>query len=230
MRAPTVLPSLLLVAFALAGCSGGGSDDPAADAAPGPSASSTSAAPPPPPLPTSDTLHFLAAPDMAPALPAGSAEVSTPVSFGDFGGGGGGQGPENRGAEWRHPVERRTNVTAGEVRIWVEIKETMLHNPSTPVQAACTWSLTLSLGADNNDVQACVQEPPGPINPGTKELVFPITLPSAIELEANETITVRLERSGFSLSADNAVDALSGSAEHDSLVRLAGLKEPIRPS
>lgn len=224
MRVPATLALLALLASSLAGCSGGGDEEPADR--PSSSASSTSTALPPPPLPTSDTLHFLAAPDMAPALPDGSSEVSTPVTVAGFDNGGQGQG--GLGAEWRHKVERATNVTAGEVHIWVEIKETMLHTPDNQVRPTCTWSVTVAIGADNPAIVGCIQEPPGPINPGTKELSFSLALSSPIELEANETVTVRLERSGFSLSAENAVDAKSGSADRDSRIRLQGLKEPIR--
>lgn len=222
MRVPAVLT---LLAVLVAGCSGG---DPA-DSGPVPAATmSSSTAPAPPPLPTSDTLHFLAAPDVAPALPSGSTEVATPVTVGNFGQGG--QGPDAQGAEWRHVIERATNVSAGEVRIWIVIKETLFVAPDNQAAPTCAWSLTVEIGADVGAIQACLQEPPGPINPGTKELVFPLPIASAINLEANETIMVRLERDGFSLSANNAVDALSGSAERDSRIRLAGLREPIRPS
>ncbi|MEA3166878.1 MAG: hypothetical protein QOJ26_1752, partial [Thermoplasmata archaeon] len=215
---------LLVLAASLAGCSGGG--DSGGDAQPTLSSTMTSTAPPPPPLPTSDTMHFLDAPHMAPALPDGSTEVATPVTVGNFGQGG--QGPNGQGAEWRHSVERPTNVTGGEVNVWIEVKETLFEQPDNPVRPNCSWSLTVEIGSDIDPIEACVQEPAGPINPGTKELVFQLPVSSPIELEANETITVRLERSGFSLSANNAVDALSGSAEHDSGIRLAGLKEPIR--
>ena len=223
MRLPSTLALLVLLASALAGCSGG---DEGGAAPPPASASSTSTAPPPPPLPTSDTLHFLAAPDMAPALPDGSSEVSTPVTVGGFDNGG--QGPETQGAEWRHQVERPTNVTGGEVHVWIEVKETMLHTPDNQVRPTCTWRLTVEIGADNNAIVGCIQEPAGPINPGTKELTFDLAFASPIELEANETITVRLERNGFSLRANNAVDAKSGSADRDSRILLKGLKEPIR--
>ena len=224
MRVPVTLALLVLLASGLAGCSGG--DDPAPAARPTTSMG-LSTAPPPPPLPTSDTLHFLAAPDMAPALPDGSSEASTPVTVGGFDNGGG-QGPANQGAEWRYKVERATNVSTGEVHIWVEVKETMLHFPDNQVRPTCTWSLTVAIGADNAAIEGCIQEPAGPINPGIKELTFTVAPASPIELEANETITVRLERSGFSLSANNAVDAKSGSADHDSRIMLKGLKEPIR--
>lgn len=215
-----VLAAFLLLAVALSGCG----DDTADGGGPVASSSSASSAPPPPPLPTSDTLHFLAAPEMATALPSGGTEATTPVTVGNFGQ----QGNQPEGAEWRHTVERPTNVTEGEVRIWIEVKETLFHTPDSPATPSCTWSLTVAVGADNGELQTCVQEPAGPINPGTKELVFALAIATPIELEANETITVRLERSGFSLSANNAVDALSGSAEHDSRIRLAGLREPIR--
>jgi hypothetical protein len=224
-----LLAAVALLALFLAGCSGGdgggggnGGESPAA------SASSSSTTPPPPPLPTSDTLHFLAAPEMAPALPPGSTETATPVTVGDFGNPGG-QGPENQGAEWRRQVERATNVTAGEVHVWVNVKETLLHMPDSPARPSCTWSLTVEIGADNPAIEGCIQEPAGPINPGIKELVFTVVLGSPIELETGETVLVRLERSGFSLSPNNAVDALSGSAEHDSRITLRGLAEPIRP-
>ena len=223
MRVPPAFPLLVLLVSALAGCSGGDDQEPANR--PLSSAPSTSAAPPPPPLPTSDTLHFLAAPEMAPALPDGGSEVSTPVTVGNFGNG---QGPEAQGAEWRYKVERATNVSTGEVHIWIEIKETLLHMPDNQALPSCTWSLTVALGADNPEILGCIQEPPGPINPGVKELTFTVAPASPIELEANETVTVRLERAGFSLSANNAVDAKSGSADRDSRIRLQGLKEPIR--
>jgi hypothetical protein len=225
VRLPALAASLALLALLVSGCSDGGSDDGGA----APTASLTSStAPPPPPLPTSDTLHFLASPDMAPALPSGSSEVATPVTVGNFGQGG--QGPDAEGAEWRHSVERPTNVSAGEVHLWIVVKETLFVAPDNQAMPTCAWSLTVELGADVEAIEACLQEPPGPINPGTKELVFPLAIASAIELEANETITVRLERAGFSLSPNNAVDALSGSADHDSRIRLAGLREPIRPA
>jgi hypothetical protein len=218
-----VLAALCLLAVLVAGCSGG---DPDGGSLATTLTQSSSTAPPPPPLPTSDTLHFLASPDMAPALPVGSAEVATPVTVGNFGQGG--QGADAQGAEWRHVVERATNVSAGEVHLWIVVKETLFVAPDNQVAPTCAWSLTVEVGADIDPIQACLQEPPGPINPGTKELVFTLGIASAIELEANETITVRLERAGFSLSPNNAVDALSGSADHDSRIRLAGLKEPIR--
>lgn len=226
MRVPTAPTLLVLLTAALAGCSGGGSDDGATPAPMSGSLSSTT--PPPPPLPTSDTLHFLIAPDMAPALPEGSAESATPVTVGNFGQGGGGQGPDNEGAEWRHVVEARTNATAGEVHIWIQVKETLLQQPDNQAFPQCSWALTVELGADLAPIEACIQEPPGPVNPGTKELVFQLILDSPVELEANETIMVRLERAGFSLSPNNAVDALSGSADHDSRIVLKGLREPIR--
>jgi hypothetical protein len=221
MRVPLVV---CLLALSLAGCSG--NDDDGAPAVAAPSATSTSTAPPPPPLPTSDTMHFLAAPSMAAALPSDSSESTTPVTVGNFGQGG--QGPDMQGAEWSHKVERGANVTAGEVHVWIVIKETLFEQPDNQVRPSCSWLLTVNLGEDIDPIQSCLHEPPGPVNPATKELTFPLGITSAIELEANETITVRLERSGFSLSANNAVDALSGSADHDSRVKLAGLREPIR--
>lgn len=224
MRLPTAPVLLVLLTAALAGCSGGGDEGGSPPTAP--TASMSSTAPAPPPLPTSDALHFLTAPDMAPALPEGSVESATPVTVGNFGQNG--QGPDDTGAEWRHVVERPTNVTSGEVHVWIQVKETLLQQPDSQAFPQCSWSLTVSIGADTEPVEACINEPVGPVNPVTKELVFQLTIGEPIELEANETITVRLERAGFSLSANNAVDALSGSPEHDSRIQLAGLKEPIR--
>lgn len=218
------LAAAALLALALAGCSGGSPDDPAPPGG-GPTSSSTmttTAAP----VPTSDTLHFLAAPQMAPRLPAGSSESATPVTVGNFGQ----QGPnEPQGAEWSYTVRAATNVTAAEVHVWVSIKEQMFENPGTPAQPQCTWRLTAAIGADVQPIQSCVNEPLGPINPGTKELVYSLVFESPIELEANETVSVRLERSAFSLSPNNAVDALSGSADHDSRIVLRGLREPAPP-
>lgn len=213
-----LLAVVALLTLALAGCSGGSPDDPSPPAG---SSSSSSATAAPAPVPTSDTLHFLAAPAMAPALPPGSSESATPVTVGNFG-----QAQPRAGADWAYSVTAPTNVTAGEAHLWIDVKETMYESPSPPGQTQCTWRLTAEVGADIQPIQACVNEPIGPINPGTKELVFTIVLGSPVDLEANETIQVRLERAAFSLSANNAVDALSGSAEHDSRITLRGLKEP----
>ena len=217
------LAALLALAFLLAGCSGGGSDDGGAPTAS--STPSTSAAPPPPPVPTTDTLHFLAAPTMTPLVPTGSDE-RTPVTTANFGGGPGGQ--QQPGAVWRHVVTQPTNITGAEVHTWVDIKEQMFDTRTDPVQPRCTWSIRLEVGLDTEPAVACVNEQVGPINPGVKELVFTLVLDGKIELEANETIQVTLSRTAFSLSANNAVDALSGSAEHDSRVILKGLKEPMK--
>lgn len=212
--------ALLAVCLVLSGCSGGGSSAPTATSS---SSSMTSAAPPP--VPTSDTLHFLAAPDAAPVLPSGSAEATTPVTVANFGGpGGGGTAPQ--GARWTYVVRSHTNVTGGEVHLWINIKETMFDNPGTPAQPQCTWHLVVALGSDNDPVSSCINEPAGPISAATKELVYPLVLDAPREMEANETITVHLTRTAFSLSAQNAVDALSGSTDHDSRIVLKGLHEP----
>ena len=218
-----IVLALLLVALSLAGCSdGGGSDDPA-DA---PSVSATTTGPPPKPVVTSDTLHLLALPDMAPVLPEGSNEYSTPTMSGNFGGGGGGQG-DDEPEGWSYEVQQATNVTGGEIRIWVEIVETMYQVPDPRPDSTCTWILQLELGADNDADVPCLTEPAGPINPGTKELVFSFLATDAFELEQNETVFVRLDRRAFSLSTNNAVNILSGSEAHDSRVQLDGLKEIV---
>lgn len=220
MRIPSVL---LVLALALAGCSGGGDDggSPPASSL----ASSTSTAPPPPPVPRTDTLHFLEAPKMTAIAPTGG-DVRSPVATANFGGGPG--GPEQElGATWMHQVTTPTNITNAEIHVWVDIKEQMFDTRTEPLQPRCTWALQLSLGSDTETIVSCINEPPGPINPGVKELVFTAVLDGAIELEANETVTVLLSRTAFSLSPNNAVDALSGSAEHDSRIVLKGLKEPL---
>jgi hypothetical protein len=219
MRA--LLAAAALLALALAGCSGGSPDPAAPSGATGSSSSTmTSTAPP---VPTSDTLHFLGAPQMAPRLPSGSSETATPVTVGNFGQNG---GPQPVGAEWTYAVKAATNVTAAEVHVWITIKETLFDNPGTPTQPQCTWRLTAAIGADIPPIVSCINEPAGPINAGTKELTYPLVLGSPVELEGNETIRVRLDRSAFSLSPNNSVDALSGSADHDSRILLKGLKEP----
>jgi hypothetical protein len=212
---------LAVLAFLLAGCSGGGGgDDPPAAV----SSTSTSTGPAPPPVPTTDTLHLMEAPAMSTVVPTGS-DVRTPVGFANGGGFGQQDGPV---ARWAYQVSVPTNVTGGEVHVWVEIKEQMLDSPSSPLNQQCTWRLTTGIGGDTQALTNCVNEPVGAISPGVKELVFTLVLQGPIELEANETITVTLSRSSFSPSPNNAVDALSGSAEHDSRVTLRGLKEPIK--
>lgn len=221
MRPTAALALLGLLAVSLAGCSGGGDDGSGTPQAG--SSSSTSTAPPPPPRPTTETLHFLAAPDMSTVLPG--SESRTPVGFG--GGGGPGPGGGQPPARWTYQVTTATNVTGGEVHVWVDVKETMVETPSPPGQTPCTWQLTVNVGGDTAPLEHCANEPPGPINVGVRELVFSLVLTNAIDMEANETIIVTLTRSAFSLSANNAVDALSGSEAHDSRITLRGLKEPI---
>lgn len=217
MRGLAVLACLTVL---LAGCSGGdGGDSPS-----GPSGSmtSTSTGPAPPPVPTTDTLHFLEGPMMT-ALPPTGSDVRTPVGFSD----GGPDGNQRPGATWSHVVTVATNVTGAEVHVWVEVLEQMLEAPTLPPATQCTWQLTTAIGGDTVPITSCINEPPGPISPGVKELVFSLVLQGNVEFEVGETITVGLARNAFSASANNAVDALSGSIEHDSRITLRGLKEPL---
>jgi hypothetical protein len=220
--------ALLAVAFlavALAGCADGGSDD---TTAPGPasSASSSTTGPPPKPVVTSDTLHLLAAPEMALMLPEGSQESETGTA-GDFGGPGGGGGGQEPPATWRFQVRANSTVTTAEIRVWIDVRDTLLQpvDPRTP-QDTCTWFVLLELGSDGSQDRACLAEPPGPINPGTKELIFELVGLDA-ELEVNETVMFRFTRRAFSASADDSVFVLSGSTDHDSRLVLKGLKEPV---
>lgn len=217
------LAALLSLAFLLAGCSGGGGDEG------GPTVATSSASGtvtgPPPPVPRTDTLHLLEGPMMTPVPPTGGSDVRTPVGFAGGGGPGGGQqGPT---ARWQYQVTEPTNVTGGEVRIWVEVKEQMLPAPFNPAAPPCTWQLTTRIGGGSEPLVNCANEPAGPIAPGIRELTFMLVLQGPISLEANETVTVTLGRTAFSASTNNAVDALSGSTEHDSRIQLRGLKEPL---
>lgn len=218
MRTTVLLASLALL---LAGCSGGEGDDPPA-AAPPPSGSISSTAAPPP-VPTTDTLHLLLGPAMTTVPPTGSDE-RTPVGFGD----GGPDGNQAGAAVWAHQVTRAGNVTAAEVHVWVDVKEQMVDFPGTPLREACTWRLETRIGQDQEPIVGCINEPAGVVAVGVKELVFNLVLQGPIELEANETVSLALSRSAFSPSPNNAVDALSGSAEHDSRAILRGLQEPVR--
>lgn len=215
---------LFVLAFALAGCSdsGGSTDAPIAS-----SSSTTTTGPPPKPVVTSDTLHLLAPPQMALALPSGSSEVSTPATTGFNGPGGGGGGQDDPGAAWSYVVTAPSNVSGAQVNIWIEITETLVPSPFTnPTQPACTWILVLELGADGEPEFGCLAEPTGPINPGVKELVFTFA-GLGTEMEVNETIHVEFRRTAFSASANNSVFVLSGSTDHDSRVKLNGFKDPI---
>ena len=216
MRLPA---ALLVAALLLAGCSGSGGKAPAG-ATPASSSSTTSTGPPPPPRPTSDTLHLLEMPRMAPALPSGGAEVATPVGFANGGGAGAAQ------SRWNYVVRHGTNITGGEAHIWVNVKETLIVT-TNPAQPQCTWQLTVLVGADNAPLNPCINEQAGTVQPGIKELVFPLTVDSPIQTEQNESISLGLARSGFSLSTNNAVDLLSGSSDHDSRLQLKGLAEEI---
>jgi hypothetical protein len=209
--------ALLACCLVLSGCSSNKAATPPAVV---PSLSSPSGPPPPPP-PTSDTLHLMAPPEMLTALPSGGSESATPVGFG------GGNGPGQQqmvNGKWSYLVKHSTNVTGGEAHIWVNVKETLIEE-SNPAQPQCSWRLVLAVGSDNNPITPCINEATGPVNPGIKELVFALTVDSPIQTEANETVTVQLQRSGFSASTNNAVDLLSGSSDHDSRIQLKGLKE-----
>lgn len=222
-----LVAALLAASLALAGCSDS-SDDTGSTGAATSSSTSTSTGPPPKPVVLSDTLHFLAPPEMAPALPDGSSETSTPAvsGFGGPGGGGGGQQDE-QGPEWTYVVGTAANVSNAEVHVWIEITETLVPSPFTnPTQPACTWILFLQLGADDEGDMGCLTEPAGPISPGTKELVFNFVGLDA-ELELNETITASFFRTAFSTSMNTPVNVLSGSSDHDSRAILGGLKEPV---
>ena len=172
----------------------------------------------------SDTLHLLAPPDMAPALPEGSSEVSTPTST--FGGG---PGQDENPAQWSYQLTGSGNVSNAVVTVWIEIVDTLFPpapNPTNPAGSSCAWYVSLALGADSQPRFACLSEPVGPINPGTKELVFALVGLDA-ELEQNETVTLAFGRNAFSPSPENSVFVLSGSAEHDSRIELKGLGEPV---
>lgn len=215
--------ALALFTAALAGCADGGSDD-APSPGSGSSASSSTTGPPPKPVVLSDTLHLLAPPEMALALPEGSQESSTGTSMGFGPGGGGGDQPQ---AQWAFQVRANSTVTAAEIHVWIEIRDTLVQpvDPRTP-QDTCTWIAVLALGSDGAEERACLAEPPGPINAGTRELVFDLVGLDG-ELEVNETVTFSFHRRAFSASADDSVFVLSGSEAHDSRLVLKGLKEPV---
>jgi hypothetical protein len=171
---------------------------------------------------------MLDAPHMAPLLPSGSSESSAGVSPRQ--GGGPIAGPRQAGgARWSYAVTTPTNLTGGEAHVWVNVKETLFPT-SPPVQTQCNWRLTVELGADTTPLVHCINEPAGPVAAGIKELVFALVLDGSVNMEANETVTVTLDRDMFGASTGSSVDALSGSADHDSRVQLKGLKEPAKPA
>lgn len=217
MHRTPLLAVLAVSSLLLAGCSGSPADEPPAPTA----SSSTSTGPAPKPIPTTDTLHMLAAPEMTPDVTRLGSEERSPVTAGGGGFGGG----QQDGATWNYVVQTPTNVSGGEIHIWVDIKETMVESPVPPQQPPCTWRLELEVGADS-PFTLCLAEPPGPIQVQVKELVFRLDVVDTIDLEVGETITASLHRNAFSPSLNNAVDALSGSTEHDSFVQLRGLIEP----
>lgn len=222
-KTPFALATFL--ALLLSGCSDAGGDDGGASATA--SATMTATGPPPKPPVLVDTLHLLAAPDMALALPDGGSEQRTGTA-GDFGPGSGG-GEDGPTALWTYQVAGYSNVTSAEVHVWVEILDTLLPFPPNPFnmgQQQCTWMVRLELGADAEPHFGCLVEPPGPVSPGTRELVFDLVGLDA-ELEANETVTFTFQRAAFSPSPEDSVLVLSGTQERDSRIVLAGLKEPL---
>lgn len=225
MRAIALLAVLSLL---MAGCSGN-PDDGGSDATPSSSSTTTSTGPPPKPVVYSDTLHFLEAPSMAPALPLGSSESRTPTSGGFGGGGGGGGQNDDPTALWEYPLTNGANITGGEIHVWIEITEILVQQPLgfPPGETPCTWYLILELGADNDANVPCLSEPVGLINPGTKELVFSFLATDPYMLQANETISARFARSPFGISTEPSVYVLSGSTDHDSRAVLRGLQEAI---
>ena len=217
-----------MLSLLLAGCSGGAADDAASTVSS--SSTTTTTGPPPKPIVYSDTLHLLEAPAMAPALPVGGSEVRTPVdSFGSFGGGGGGQGDDGPTALWEYPVNNGANITGGEIHIWIEITETLFPQPVSfpPGSSACTWYVTLDLGADNEANVPCLSESPGPISTGIKELVFTILNTDTISMQPNETVSLLFGRTAFGTSPEPSVYVLSGSVDHDSRLMAKGLKEEV---
>lgn len=188
----------------------------------------TSTGPPPKPPVLSDTLHLLAAPDMALVLPDGGSEQRTGTA-GDFGGpGGGGGGQDGPTAQWAYQVGANSSVTAAEIHLWIEIVDTLTPFPPNPFQQGqqCTWMVQLALGADGEPHTGCLNDPPGPINPGTRELVFDLVGLDA-DLEVNETINFAFRRAAFSASPEDSVYVLSGTEKYDSRLVLAGLKEVV---
>lgn len=235
LRAPLVacvhkplLATLLCCGVLLSGCADTSGDDTtggAATAAPL-SATMTSTGPPPKPVVYSDTLHFLAAPDMTPALPQAGSDIETPTDTGGFGQGGGGrdEGPQS---QWAYQVASNGTTQGATVHVWIKIVEQLVQGPNpNPTQPTCTWYVMLSVGSDSAGDVLCLGEPVGVIAPGTKELVFDFPA-SGTDLEANETVTVRFGRTVFSSSPNNAVYILSGTPDHDSRIVLPGLKEAV---
>lgn len=222
-----LLAAIVVGALLLSGCAEDPASDPAGAAAAPLSQTLTSTGPPPKPPVFSDTLHFMAAPDMVLKLPVGGSDILTPTDTGGFGGGGGGPGNDGPQSQWSYQVLRDHNTTGATVHVWIQVHEQMVQGAGfPPTQNPCTWFVVLEVGSDSEGDAACVSEPIGPIAPGIKELVF--DFPAAgTELEANETITVRFGRTVFSPSPNNAVSVLSGSAEHDSRLVLPGLKEIV---
>lgn len=219
-----------LLMLALSGCSGGSDDGGASSSSASSSSSMTSTGPPPKPPVLSDTLHLLEAPSMDLVLPAGGQEFRTGTA-GDFGGpgGGGGGGQDGPPAQWTYQVTGYSNVTTAEVHVWVEILDTLAPfppNPFNPNQQQCTWVVRLELGADGEPHFGCLAEPPGPINPGVRELIFDLVGLDA-ELELNETITFTFQRNAFSASPNDSVMVLSGTQEYDSRLVMTGLKEVV---
>ncbi len=219
-----LLAALVLCGVLLSGCADT-SDDASGDAAATTtSETATSTAPAAKPVVYSHELHFLAAPEMAPQLPPGGAEVTTPTDTGGFGQGSGrDQGPQSL---WSYQVTGNSTTTGAEVHVWIQVVEQLIQPPSSPTQPSCTWYVMLEVGSDSEGDFACLSEPVGPIAPGTKELVFPFPA-AGTDLEANETVTVRFGRTVFSASPNNAVFILSGTPEHDSRLVLPGLKEAV---
>lgn len=216
---------LAVLSLLLAGCSGNA--DPAGTTETSSSSTTTSTGPPPKPVVYSDALHLLELPTMVPALSSTTSEVRTPTNGSGFGGGGG-QGDDGPDG-WEYQITQAANISNGQVHLWIEITETLVQSPLgfPPGEQPCTWFIVLELGADNDADVPCLSEPPGPINPGTKELVFDFVSTDLFQLEANETISLRFGRAAFGPSTTPSVYVLSGSADHDSRVQLTGLREAI---
>jgi hypothetical protein len=171
------------------------------------------------PAATTDTLHLAAAPEMGTGRPGDGDPMRTPVAdlpttlVSAF------AGSVVKPAKWTMELQRLPSVKVN-ATVWVDVE-----GPVVASDASCAWSLQLFYWTNTSAVgtSSCVREPAGAVATGARALQFSLgTIQAALPGRLEVTVT-----SGMVAGPTASVVVLSGSAQADSQVTLAGLKLPL---
>ena len=202
----------------LAGCSASPPQEPAST----PTPSSATMGPPPAPIARTDTLHLLDAPHMAGALPQGGATVRTPVPS-DVNNA---QGAPIPAPAWTLPRPGLAELKV-DLHLVVDV-EGVVTNPPRGA-GNCFWAIDFFLrhadGSEDGAGSYCRSEQPV-VPAGVRALDFAFALaPDAAPLPG-DLFGVRVATLG-AYAPGGSVSILSGSADADSTLAIAGLQLPI---